>query len=49
MIDLVNKKLWVMTNPQDNNYRDIKELTTGVIKPVAFPDMEIELEKLLLF
>ncbi len=49
VIDLVNKKLWVMTNPQDNNYRDIKELTTGVIKPVAFPDMEIELEKLLLF
>ena len=49
VIDLVNKKLWVMTNPQDNNYRDIKEITTGVIKPVAFPDIEIELEKLLLF
>ncbi len=49
VIDLPHKKLWVMTNPQENNYLDVKELTTGIVKPVAFPNIEVEIEKLLLF
>ncbi|MDJ0535815.1 MAG: Uma2 family endonuclease [Xenococcaceae cyanobacterium MO_207.B15] len=49
VIDLPNKKLWVMTNPQDNNYLDVQEFTTGIVKPVAFLNIEVELNKLLLF
>ena len=49
VIDLPHKKLWVMTNPQENNYLDVKELTTGIVKPVAFPNIEVEIDKLILF
>lgn len=49
VIDLVNKKLVVHTQPLDDSYTQIQELTTGTITPQAFPDIAIALDKLLLF
>ena len=47
VIDLINKKLWLFTNPQNNGYQNRQELTTGIIKAIAFPKINIEVEKLL--
>ncbi len=49
VIDLVNKKLIVHTHPQNNSYSKITEYTDGSISPLAFPDLEIVLDQLLLF
>jgi Uma2 family endonuclease len=49
VIDLVNKKLIVHTAPEGNNYTKITEYTQGIISPLAFPELEIALEQLLLF
>jgi Uma2 family endonuclease len=49
VIDLVNKKLIVYTDPEGNNYQKVTEHTTGSISPLAFPNLEIALEQLLLF
>ncbi|WP_319423682.1 Uma2 family endonuclease [Pleurocapsa sp. FMAR1] len=49
IIDLVNKKLIVHTHPQNNSYSKITEYTDGSISPLAFPDLEIALDQLLLF
>ncbi|HHP7230203.1 MAG TPA: Uma2 family endonuclease [Xenococcaceae cyanobacterium] len=49
VIDLPHKKLWVFTNPQNNQYLKQQEVTTGIIKPVAFPNIDLEADKLLLF
>jgi Uma2 family endonuclease len=47
VIDLPNKKLWIFINPQDNSYQNKFELNTGIINPVAFPNIEIEVDRLL--
>ena len=47
VIDLVNNKLWVLTNPQNNGYINKQEFKSGQINPVAFPNIELEVEKLL--
>ena len=47
VIDLVNNKLWLFTNPQNNSYQNRQEITKGVVKPVAFPQVKIEVKKLL--
>ena len=49
VIDLVNKKLVVHTQPSQNSYTQIQELTTGTITLQAFPDIAIALDRLLLF
>ncbi len=49
VIDLVNKKLVVHTQPSQNSYTQIQELTTGTIAPQAFPNIAIALDRLLLF
>ena len=49
VIDLVNKKLIIHTHPQNNSYSKITEYTDGSISPLAFPDLEIALDQLLLF
>ncbi len=49
VIDLVNKKLIVHTHPQNNSYSKITEYTDGSISHLAFPDLEIALDQLLLF
>ena len=47
VIDLVNNKLWLFTNPQSNGYQNRQEMTQGIIHPIAFPQVKIEVEKLL--
>lgn len=49
VIDLPNKKLWIFTNPQNGKYLEQKTIITGIIKPVYFPNIDIEVDKLLLF
>jgi Uma2 family endonuclease len=49
VIDLINKRLIVHTAPEGNNYTKITEYTQGTISPLAFPQLEIALEQLLLF
>ena len=47
VIDLVNNKLWLFTNPQNNGYQNRQEIVNGIINPIAFPQVKIEVEKLL--
>ncbi|MDJ0576523.1 MAG: Uma2 family endonuclease [Xenococcaceae cyanobacterium MO_234.B1] len=47
VIDLSGKKVWVFTQPQGNGYATSVELTTGRINPVAFPNIAIAVERLL--
>ena len=49
VLDLVNNKVVVSTNPRDNQYQDRQEFTTGIIRTLAFPDLAIAVNKLLLF
>ena len=49
VIDLVNKKLIVYTQPQDDKYFQIVEYKSGVVIAQAFPDIAIEIDRLLLF
>lgn len=49
VIDLVNKKLIVHTNPIENSYSKIIEYNSGTISPLAFPQITIALDQLLLF
>ncbi|MGF1588521.1 MAG: Uma2 family endonuclease [Pleurocapsa sp.] len=48
VIDLVNKQLIVHTQPVNNSYSQIQNLTTGTVSPQTFPDLAIALEKMLL-
>lgn len=47
VIDLVNNKLWLFTNPQKDGYLNRQEITKGVVNPIAFTQIEIEVAKLL--
>ena len=47
VIDLSGKKVWVFTQPQENGYATSSEITTGVINPVAFPNIAIAVNRLL--
>lgn len=49
VIDLVNKKLIVHTQVQNNGYAQITEYTTGTVSPLAFPNIAIALNELLLY
>lgn len=49
VIDLVNKKLIVHTQPSNDSYTQVKELISGTIAPFSFPDLNIDLDRLLLF
>ncbi|MEL6911881.1 MAG: Uma2 family endonuclease [Cyanobacteria bacterium J06629_2] len=49
IIDLVNKKLIVQTFPQGSNYQQRAEYTKGSVSPLAFPNLKITLDQLLLF
>ena len=49
VIDLVNKKLVVHTQPQGDLYQQITEYKTGTVTPQAFPNIAIQLNKMLLF
>jgi Uma2 family endonuclease len=47
VIDLSHNKLWVFTQPKQNSYADKQEIVLGKINPVSFPDISIEVSKLL--
>ena len=49
VIDLKNKKLIVHTKPRNGIYSQIVEYQSGTITPQAFPDIDIDLSKLLLY
>lgn len=49
IIDLVNKKIIVHTQPKSNSYIQITEYKTGTVTPLAFPEIAIALDQLLLF
>ncbi len=49
VIDLVNKKLIVHTQPQDSSYLQIVEYQSGKVIPQAFPNISLDLDQLLLF
>lgn len=49
IVDLVNNKVIVHTLPENESYQTINEYQSGIISCSAFPDIKINLEKLLLF
>jgi Uma2 family endonuclease len=49
VIDLVNKKLIVHTQVENNGYARIIEYTVGTVSPKAFPQIAIALDRLLLY
>lgn len=49
VIDLNNNKLIVHTQLQNNHYTQVVEYKTGIISPLAFPQINISLDRLLLY
>jgi Uma2 family endonuclease len=49
VIDLVNKKLIVHTQPGQDNYLQVVEYKSGTVTPQAFSEITIELNNLLLY
>ena len=49
VIDLPNNKLWVFTQPSLQGYSKTQEFTTGNVSPLAFPNVAIAVNKLLLY
>ena len=49
VIDLKNKKLIVHTQPRNNIYARVVEYSSGTVSIQAFPDLKIELDRLLLY
>ncbi len=49
VIDLVNKKLIVHTQPSQDNYLQVVEYKSGTVTPQAFSEITIELNNLLLY
>ena len=49
VIDLNNNKLLVHTQPQNNKYAQVIEYKTGTIASLAFPQITIALDRLLLY
>ena len=49
VINLKHKKLIVRTHPQNNSYTKTTEYQSGIVISQAFPNIEIGLDKLLLF
>ena len=47
VIDLPNNKLWVFTQPKQNGYANRQEVVAGNIYPISFPDLNIEISRLL--
>ena len=49
VIDLVNKRLVLHTQPIGESYSQIKTIATGKISPQSFPNVEIAIDRMLLF
>ncbi|MEL7222939.1 MAG: Uma2 family endonuclease, partial [Bacteroidota bacterium] len=49
VIDLQNNKLIVHTNPKNDTYAQVLEYKVGAVSPLAFPQITVSLELLLLY
>ena len=49
ILDLVNKKLIVHTEPENNEYQQVTQYQTGLVYSLAFPEIAIAINRLLLF
>lgn len=47
VIDIPNSQLWVHRQPVQGQYQSIWKLTLGAIASLAFPDIDLEVEKFL--
>ncbi|WP_319419519.1 Uma2 family endonuclease [Pleurocapsa sp. FMAR1] len=47
VVDLPDNKLWVFTSPKQDGYSSKKEITTGIVKPLAFPTIDIKVAEIL--
>ena len=47
VIDLSHNKLWVFTQPEQNGYTNKQEVVARNIHPISFPDLNIEIGRLL--
>ncbi len=46
VVNIKEKKLVVFTQSKNNNYLTYSELTTGIIKPLSFPNISISVDRL---
>lgn len=47
VVDVPNHQLWVHQQPESGLYREVLTLVSGYVIPLAFPDLEIRVERLL--
>ncbi|MEM1291149.1 MAG: Uma2 family endonuclease [Cyanobacteria bacterium P01_H01_bin.162] len=47
VVDVPNRQLWVHRQPEANAYAEKQSLASGMVAPLAFPDLEIKVERLL--
>ncbi len=47
VVNLKTSELIIFTNPQQGDYQSRQTLTTGTVKPTAFPGVEVSVEQLL--
>lgn len=47
VIDLKNRRLLMFRDPERTNYREQTELRMGRVHPLAFPDIDLEVDRLL--
>jgi Uma2 family endonuclease len=47
VLDIASKRLWVHRDPENSKYYAIEPLTSGIITPLAMPDIKIQVERLL--
>ena len=45
VLDIKNKELIVFSKPNNNSYLTQSQLSAGLVKPVAFPELEISVAK----
>ena len=48
ILDLSDRQLLVFRNPQQDRYLEEQTIRTGTITPLAFPDLHISIERLLI-
>lgn len=47
VLDISGQQLWIHREPQNSRYQSIQTLATGIISPLALPDITIDIERLL--
>lgn len=47
VIDIKGQQLWVHTDPKDDGYCSIRQVTSGFLSPLAISDVVVEVDKLL--